>query len=174
MPLFGRKKEPLIPMPAFALTPNGWVPFTAAVGALWEVIAATAWEGYRSSGRGCVNVDFDTDSVNFIPIEEFTTFYRERYGNDPHDLQHLCSRYKPDREVILMTRGARDAKAARAGENEAYTGVLPTPEGLHDPSVAYELHRSKKAGREYITALSRQRKQQHAQRQQKGIDPNAV
>src|SRR5215218_10121990 len=96
-----------LPMPAFALTANGWVPFTDAVGALWEVIAATAWEGYQSSGRGFVYVDFITETIGYIPERELTQLllrknqiYAARMSED------LLSRYKPEREIVIMTRGA--------------------------------------------------------------------
>jgi hypothetical protein len=176
MGLFRRPK----PMPQFVLTPEGWRPLQEVMHDEWRRLAATAWEGHYQSGRGFLKIDFSTGSFDFIPISDFLRFLEER-GKDEirksqatRQLQDQCSRYKPDREIIVDLRGARDAKAARAFETEVFVAVVTTPPGLPSPPHAYEMQRMTSAAREHVSALQQQRDQVYGERSQKGLDSDIV
>lgn len=108
------------PMAEFVLTPDGWRPAQEFMLEEWRRLAATAWEGYQSSGRGLVAIDLSTGSIDVVPVEDFLAFLHERGKHGLLDsettirqLHEQCSRYMPDREIVLELRGARNTKAAR-------------------------------------------------------------
>jgi hypothetical protein len=166
MPLFRRSRG----APGLVRTDAGWQSLDEVFADAWQGIAAAAWEGYQTTGRGFVIVGFNPLHIDYRTIADM-----ERWSNSNREIaefrQHL-SRYKPDREVLALVKDyANNEKEARAGGGQWPLLTVPTPPGSPTPSQAHERQRIPAAGREYILARQQQTEQAHALLQE-GLDPD--
>jgi hypothetical protein len=131
MRLFKRKSATR----AFVMTAKGWVLFTEAVAAHWQDIAAKAWEGYLSSGRGFVSMGFNPQHMDYRTIEDAKRWLDS--GSRVAEFQREISRYKPDREVLMLVQGwATNKQEASAEESFTQFLYVRTPKGLPGPPAA--------------------------------------
>jgi hypothetical protein len=131
MGLFTRRAK----MPEFVLRAGTWRPFPRLLLDEWEEIAGGAWEGYQIGGRGFVMLDTERDGVAYIPVAAPAVMAsRDRVTKA---VRRDCSRYKPEREFVLVAYGARNAKAANEGRLEPFYGVVAVPKGVPKPPEAF-------------------------------------
>jgi hypothetical protein len=98
MPLFGRSHR----TPEFVMTDAGWRSFDDVIAEAWEQIAATAWDGYQSLGRGLVIVKFAPPKIDYHNMARAENWLDP--GKRTEAFRRHCSRYKPDREVFALER----------------------------------------------------------------------
>ena len=135
MGLFKRKAR----MPEFVLRDGEWV-FTATfIVDNWDWLAATAWKGYLSAGRGFVMVQEHDDEFEYIGAAAPAVQLMFR-GSMVNGLRRDCSRYNPEREFVLVVPGALDEKAHQSGKVESFSAVVkPRWKDMLAPPKAYEL-----------------------------------
>src|SRR5215213_2772236 len=99
MPLFGRSHG----TPEFVMTDSGWQRLDDVMAHAWSQVAAAAWEGYQSSGRGLVSLWFNPQRMQYVTIADAVS----QLGDDPKSvaIRRDGSRYRPDREVLAMVGG---------------------------------------------------------------------
>ena len=132
--------------PEFVMTDTGWKLFDDVVADAWPLIAATAWEGYQSSGHGFVLVGFNPPHMDYRTIEDAKRWLDS--GSRVAEFQREISRYKPDREVLMLVQGcAKNKKEASAGESFTQFLYVRTPKGLPDPPAASKHRRLMEAVR---------------------------
>ena len=152
MPLFSRSHR----TPEFVMTDAGWRPFDDVISKAWSQIAALAWEGYQSSGRGFVLMGFDPQRMDYRTITD-----AQRWLDSDQrvaEFQRHLSRYKPDREVLALVEGcANSAKEARAGAGQSTLLRSPTPPGLPSLPQADKVQRLTNAAREDVPAFRQSR-----------------
>jgi hypothetical protein len=156
--------------PEFVMTDTGWQPFDDVMADAWSQVAAAAWEGYESSGRGFVIVGFNPLHIDYHNMARAEKWLEP--GPMLREHQGYCSCYKPDREVLTVVKGcANNAKEARAGADRWLLLTVPTPPGSPKPPQAREMQRVSAAAREYLSARQQQSEQLNAL-QQEGLDPD--
>lgn len=148
MGLFGRNDK----MPQFVPHGASWQPFDAFLAECWDTIAASAWIGYSTQGRGAVTFDFDNDMNKYVAVHGLTGTDKFSRG-----VRALCAKYNPERVFVVFLKGARDSKSAREGRNDWYWGIISTPICRNTPLDAYKEYQADRAFETALTVLARKR-----------------
>lgn len=155
--------------PEFVFVDGAWQTFAKAMYESWVDLAAEAWSGYQTSGRGFVVVNFSVNQLIYLTASLGVVLAdRERIIRT---LQGDCKRYSPKREIVLLIEdGARNAKSARSGSVERFGGVIPTPHGWASPpesnrlAAGYELGNQQNAAEGGIMPLFGKRKREESKK----------
>jgi hypothetical protein len=97
----------------------------------WIPLAARAWEGYQASGRGLLLLDYEDDTIRYVPaaMPEFAASREKEW----RDAQRLVKEYDPKNDVVLMLNNFFP--------NTMTAVMQPTPEAFPTPPESYmEMH----------------------------------
>jgi hypothetical protein len=151
MGLFTKKPK----MPAFVPDAGGWQSFDTFITEEWATIAAAAWRQYLSKGRGMVTIDFKTNDIKYLPAT--ASQMADAQDGMTRDIRTMCQRYDPEREFVLLIKGARDVKAAREGKLEPFYSILRPPAGQPTPREAHNAYQANSLYDAALTVLKQRR-----------------
>jgi hypothetical protein len=142
MGLFSRNTR----LPKFVLHNGTWHDSATLIADRWPMLADLASSGYEAYGRGAVSLAKashgpDTQDVYLPAARPLFMESRDRPGPQ---LRRACARYRPEREIVILVRGARNDKALRNKKFGDYCGIVKPPpkKGAPRPIVALN-HRTR-------------------------------
>lgn len=148
-------------LPEFVDRGGTWQPFGTVLTQDWDAIALVAWTSYLKVGRCVLTLDYP-DKVGGWVGENNPVLHRPPDDWVKRDLRNYCRQYEPEREIVVLVRGARDSKAARKGETELFPGIVRTPKGLPTPPEAHRIHVAATVTDAGVAFLAKRREQQGA------------